>query len=86
MSKVIPWAIVESLVAPHYPKVGRGRRPLPIATMLRNYFPQQLFNLSGPRAKDMFYDSEFMRRFARIDLLHDTVPDETTMCKFYHLL
>lgn len=34
----------------------------------------------------MLYNSESMRRFARIDLLHDTVPDETTICKSRHLL
>jgi IS5 family transposase len=34
----------------------------------------------------MHYDSESMRRFARIGLLSDTVPDETTICKFRHLL
>jgi IS5 family transposase len=86
MDQVIPWATVEALVEPHYPKAGRGRRPLPMATMLRIYFLQQWFNLSDPQAEDMLYDSESMRRFARIDLLHDTVPDETTICKFRHLL
>ena len=34
----------------------------------------------------MLYDSEAMRRFARIDLLTDTVPDETTICEFRRLL
>ena len=86
MDQVIPWATLEALVEPHYPKAGRGRRPLPMATMLRIYFLQQWFNLSDPQAEDMLYDSESMRRFARIDLLHDTVPDETTICKFRHLL
>ena len=90
MDQVIPWAtveaLVEALVAPHYPKAGRGRRPLPMATMLRIYFLQQWFNLSDPQAEDLLYDSESMRRFAGIDLLHDTVPDETTICKFRHLL
>ncbi len=86
MDQVIPWTTVEALVAPHYPKAGRGRRPMPLATMLRIYFLQQWFNLSDPQAEDMLYDSEAMRRFARIDLLHDTVPDETTICKCRHLL
>ena len=57
-----------------------------MATMLRIYFLQQWFNLSDPQADDMRYDSESMRRFARIDLLHDTVPDETPICKFRHLV
>jgi IS5 family transposase len=86
MDQVMPWATVEALVAPHYPTAGRGRRPLPMATMLRIYFLQQWFNLSDLQAEDMLYDSESMRRFARIDLRSDTVPDETTICKFRHLL
>lgn len=86
MDQVIRWATVEALVEPHYPKAGRGRRPLPMATMLRIYFLQQWLNLSDLEAEDMLYDSESMRRFARIDLLHDTVPNETTICKFRHLL
>ena len=36
--------------------------------------------------EDALYEVESMRRFARIDLLSDTVPDETTICKFRHLL
>jgi IS5 family transposase len=34
----------------------------------------------------MLYHSDVMRRVARIDLLSDTVPDETTIGKFRHLL
>lgn len=86
MDAVIPWAQLEALVAPHYPKPGRGRRPLPLRTMLRVYFLQQWFDLSDPQAEDMLYDSEAMRRFAEVDLLDDRVPDESTILRFRHLL
>jgi len=86
MDAVIPWAALETLVVPHYPTAGRGRRPLPLATMLRVYFLQQWFDLSDPQAEDMLYDSEAMRRFAQVDLLDDRVPDETTILRFRHLL
>ena len=86
MNAVIPWATLEALVAPHYPTAGRGRRPLPLATMLRVYFLQQWFDLSDPQAEDMRYDSEAMRRFAEVDLLDDRVPDETIILRFRHLL
>ena len=86
MNQVIPWATVAALVAPHDPKAGRGRRPLPMGTMLRIYFLPQWFNLSDPQAEAMLYDSESMRRVARIDRLSDTVPDETTICTCRHLL
>jgi IS5 family transposase len=87
MDAVIPWAALTALVAPHYPKVaGRGRRPLGLEKMLRIYFLQQWFNLSDPQAEDMVYDSEAMRRFARIELGQDDVPDESTILRFRHLL
>ena len=86
MDAVIPWAPLRALVAPHYATPGRGRRPLPLETMLRVYFLQQWFDLSDPQAEDMLYDSEAMRRFARVDLGEDTVPDESTILRFRHLL
>lgn len=86
MDAVIPWAALEALVAPHYATPGRGRRPLPLPTVLRVYFLQQWFDLSDPQAEDMLYDSEAMQRFARIELGEDVVPDESTILRFRHLL
>ena len=86
MDAVIPWAALLAVVAPHYATPGRGRRPLPLATMLRVYFLQQWFDLSDPQAEDMLYDSESMRRFARVELGADAVPDESTILRFRHLL
>src|SRR5258708_25885679 len=54
--------------------------------MLRIYFLQQWFNLSDPQAEDAIYDSASMRRFARVELGDEVVPDETTILRFRHLL
>jgi IS5 family transposase len=54
--------------------------------MLRIYFLQQWFNLSDPQAEDTIYDSESMRRFARVELGDDKIPDESTILRFRHLL
>ncbi len=54
--------------------------------MLRIYFLQQWFNLSDPAAEKALYDSAVLRQFAGIDLGSEPVPDETTICKFRHLL
>jgi IS5 family transposase len=54
--------------------------------MLRIYFLQQWFNLSDPAAEEALYDSQAMRRFVGIDLGCEPVPDETTVCRFRHLL
>jgi len=86
MDAVIPWARLLGLIAPHYPKAGAGRQPLGLEKMLRIYFLQQWFNLSDPQAEDAIYDSESMRRFARVELGDDVVPDESTILRFRHLL
>jgi IS5 family transposase len=86
MDAVIPWGRLLAQIAPHYPKAGNGRQPIGLERMLRIYFLQQWFNLSDPGAEDAIYDSESMRRFARVELGDDLIPDETTILRFRHLL
>jgi IS5 family transposase len=86
MEQVVPWAKLCDLIEPHYPKPGNGRRPKELEQMLRIYFVQQWFNLSDPAVEEALYDSETLRQFAGIDLGAEPVPDETTVCKFRHLL
>jgi IS5 family transposase len=86
MDAVIPWDCLIGLIEPHYPKAGRGRRPHDLERMLRIYFLQQWFNLSDPQAEDAIYDSESMRRFSKVELSEDKIPDETTILRFRHLL
>jgi len=86
MDRVIPWERLLALIAPHYPKAGRGRQPLGLEKMLRLYFVQQWFNLSDPQAEDTLYDSESVRRFVGVELGDDVVPDESTILRFRHLL
>jgi IS5 family transposase len=86
MDAVIPWPRLVRLIEPHYPKAGQGRQPLGLEKMLRIYFLQQWFNLSDPQAEDAIYDSESMRRFVRVELGDEVVPDETTILRFRHLL
>jgi len=86
MEQVVPWEKLCALIEPHYPTPGKGRRPKVLEQMLRIYFLQQWFNLSDPAAEEALYDSDVLRDFARIDLGSEPVPDETTICKFRHLL
>jgi IS5 family transposase len=86
MNRVVPWRELCALIDPVYPKAGKGRAPVGLERMLRIYFLQQWFNLSDPGAEEALYDSLTMRRFAGIDLGRKPVPDETTLCKFRHLL
>ncbi len=86
MDQVIPWARLVALIEPHYPVAGNGRKPLGLKKMLRIYLLQQWFDLSDPAAEDAIYDSESMRRFVGVDLGEDTIPDESTILRFRHLL
>jgi hypothetical protein len=49
MNQVVPWAVLLTLVEPHYPKAGNERRPVGLEIMLRAYFVQRWFNLSDSR-------------------------------------
>ena len=86
MEKVVPWAELQALVEPHYPKAGNGRRPVGLSILLRTYFMQQWFNLSDPGVEEAFYESATLRRFAGVDLGVAPAPDETTVLRFRHLL
>src|ERR1700716_484133 len=86
MQQVVPWSDLESLVAPHYPKAGNGRRPVGLGIMLRTYFVQQWFNLSDPGVEEALYESAALRRFVGVDLGMAPAPDEPTICRFRHLL
>lgn len=88
MDRIVPWKELKAVLEPHYPKVSEagGRPPIPLERMLRVYFLQLWFNLSDPAVEEALYDSESMRRFAGIDLGQESAPDETTVCKFRHLL
>ena len=86
MELVVPWGELCALIDPVYPKAGNGRQPVGVERMLRIYFLQQWFNLSDPAVEEALYDSAVMRHFVGIDLGNEPVPDETTVCKFRHLL
>jgi IS5 family transposase len=85
MERVVPWAQLEALIEPKYPKAGRvGRQPVGVSRMLRMYFLQQWFGLSDEGLEDAIYDSQAMRGFVGVDM--ESVPDATTLLKFRRLL
>jgi len=86
MEQVVPWAELQALIEPRYPKGENGRPPVGLSIMLRVYFLQQWFNLSDPGAEEGLYESPALRRFAGVDLGRAPAPDETTILGFRHLL
>ena len=55
---LVPWSALEACVVPVYPKPGRGRRPYPLAVMLRIHCVQLCYNLSDPAMEDLLYEAE----------------------------
>lgn len=86
MEAAVPWGRFEALILPHYPVAGKGRRPYPLATMLRVHLMQQWFGLSDPAMEEALWETPLLRGFAGIELGTDRIPDETTILNFRHLL
>src|SRR3989338_649229 len=86
MVTVIPWGKFLEVIAPHYPQNIVGRQAKELLMMLKIYFLKQWFNLSDPGAEEAICDRISFQKFLGIDLLADTVPDETTILNFRHLL
>lgn len=86
MEQIVPWSALCAVIAPHYPKPGKGRPPVGLERMLRMYFVQHWFNLADEACEEALLDSTALRRFVGIDLGRERVPDATTLLKFRRLL
>jgi len=86
MERIVPWEGLKAIIEPHYPKGDVGRRPIRLDLMIRIHLLQQWYDLSDPGVEEALYDVLSMQRFAGIDLGTAPAPDETTICKFRHLL
>ena len=76
---------MEECIRPFYHKAGKGRRPYPLAVMLRVHCVQLFYNLSDPGMEDLLFEAESVRRFVGLKL-SEALPDETTILNFRHLL
>ncbi|MCC6295869.1 MAG: transposase, partial [Pseudomonadales bacterium] len=63
MEEIVPWSALCAVIAPHYPKPGRGRPPVGLERMLRMYFVQHWFNLADEACEEALLDSTALRRF-----------------------
>ena len=87
MEKAIPWRRVIALIEPHYHRSGRrGRQPYPLATMLRIHLMQNWFGYSDAEMEDMLYENQVYFFFSGLSRGIDSIPDETTILNFRHLL
>lgn len=54
--------------------------------MLQIHLMQQWYDLRDPAMEDALIEVPTMRRFARINLISDRIPDVTSILSFRHLL
>ena len=86
MESIVPWKEWVEFIAPIYVQKERGRKLIPLETMLRMYLMQNWFGLSDEGIEDAIYDSYAMKRFLKIDFSREQTPDATTLLHFRHLL
>lgn len=86
MEQVVPWPRLLAVIEPHYPVLGHGRQPYPLATMLRIHLMQQWFGYSDPAMEEALHDIPLLRQFAGLDAGDSRLPDETTILRFRRLL
>lgn len=83
MEKLIPLQEWCELIRPYYYEKGNGRQAKDLEIMLKMYLVSQWFNLSDPETEDMLNDSMSVRNYVGIT---GNAPDETTLCRFRHIL
>jgi IS5 family transposase len=86
MGKVIPWYKLLEEINKVRKRSNLGRDSYDDKLMLRIYFLQQWYNLSDPAMEEAIYDRMSFQKFLDIDILGDSIPDETTILNFRHFL
>jgi IS5 family transposase len=88
MDTVVPWQPLVDLIELYHPKTGSkgGRPPFTLETMLRIHLLQHWYSLSDSAMEDAPIEVPTMRRFAGIDMISESIPDETMILAFRHLL
>jgi IS5 family transposase len=86
MEQVMPWSVMLNTIVPFYVEKAVGRKHKELKMMLKIHFLQQWYDLSDPGMEDAIRDRNSFQKFLEIDLLGDSVPDETTILNFRHLL
>ena len=83
----MPWEQFIATIEPHYHRSGeRGRQPYPLETMLRIHLMQMWAGYSDPQMEDALYENQTFLFFSGLSRGIDSIPDETTILNFRHLL
>jgi len=83
MEKIVPLDAWCDIIRPFYYESGNGRQPIALEIMLKMYLVSQWYTLSDPQTEDMLNENMAARKYVGIT---EDAPDETTLCKFRHIL
>jgi IS5 family transposase len=79
ITRAVDFSSAEERVATTY---SQGGRPAcRVGVLLRVMILQHLYGLSDPQAEEQLKDRLSFQKFVQLDA-HETVPDETTICRF----
>jgi IS5 family transposase len=89
MKELIPFEDIEKLLIEksiYKPNKGKQGRPsIPAKILIGALFLQSWYGLSDPMTEELMHDRISFRKFLDIKD-EDTIPDETTICKFRNVL
>lgn len=86
MESIVPWGDLLAIIEPLNPRSGLERPPFSTSTMLRIYFVQQWFCLSESDAEEALHDTPLLCEYAQLDASLSSIPDESAILHFRHLL
>lgn len=86
MDAIIPWQMFLDVMMQFIEEKLTGRKRTDLLLLLKIHFLQQWYGLSDPGMEEAIYDRNSFQKFLDIDLLAQTVPDETTILNFRHFL
>jgi len=79
IAREVDFSEAEARVATTYSEGGRPA--CRVGVLLRVMILQHLYGLSDPQAEEQLKDRLSFQKFVQLDA-HETVPDETTICRF----
>ena len=89
MKEIIPFEAIEKILIEknvYKPNKGKTGRPsIPSKILIGSLFLQNWYGLSDPMTEELIHDRISFRKFLDIRD-EDTIPDETTICKFRNKL
>ncbi|WP_324171084.1 IS5 family transposase [Sulfurimonas sp.] len=89
MKEIIPFEAIEKILIEknvYKPNKGKTGRPsIPSKILVGSLFLQNWYGLSDPMTEELIHDRISFRKFLDIRD-EDTIPDETTICKFRNKL